>query len=68
VRKDVVLDMVFNLGLTRFHRFKKTIAAIKTKDWGKAAREMLTSQWANQVGRRARELAAMMNRGKYAAD
>jgi lysozyme len=65
VRKDVVLDMVFNLGLTRFRRFKKTIAAIMAKDWEKAAREMLNSQWAKQVGRRARELAAMMNRGKY---
>jgi lysozyme len=68
VRKDVVLDMVFNLGLTRFRRFKKAIAAIKAKDWEKAAREMLNSQWAKQVGRRARELAAMMNRGKYEVD
>jgi hypothetical protein len=29
---------------------------------------MLNSQWAKQVGRRARELAAMMNRGKYEVD
>lgn len=64
-RKDVVLDMVFNLGLPRFRRFKKTIAAIKAKDWEAAAREMLDSRWAKQVGRRARELAAMMKRGTY---
>jgi lysozyme len=66
-RKDVVLNMVFNLGLSRFRRFRKTIAAIKARDWERAAREMLASLWARQVGRRARELAAMMRRGRYEA-
>ncbi len=65
VRKDVVLNMVFNLGLQRFRGFRKAIAAIKAKDWDEAARQMLDSRWARQVGRRARELAAMMRRGKY---
>ncbi|MFQ5540210.1 MAG: glycoside hydrolase family protein [Candidatus Binatia bacterium] len=65
VRKDVVLNMVFNLGLQRFRVFRKAIAAIKAKDWDEAARQMLDSRWARQVGRRARELAAMMRRGKY---
>ncbi len=65
VRKDVVLNMVFNLGLQRFRGFRKAIAAIKAQDWDEAARQMLDSQWASQVGRRARELAAMMRRGKY---
>jgi len=65
VRKDVVLDMVFNLGLSGFRRFEKTIAAIRAGDWENAAREMLSSRWASQVGKRATELAAMMERGKY---
>ena len=65
VRKDVVLNMVFNLGLQRFRGFRKAIAAIKAQDWDEAARQMLDSQWASQVGRRARELAAMMRQGKY---
>jgi lysozyme len=64
-RKDVVLNMVFNLGLARFRRFEKTIASIRAGDWENAAREMLKSRWANQVGKRATELAAMMERGKY---
>jgi lysozyme len=66
-RRDVVLNMVFNLGLSRFRRFRKVIAAIKARDWEQAAREMLASLWARQVGRRARELAEMMRRGKYEA-
>lgn len=65
VRKNVVLNMVFNLGLPRFRGFTKTITAIEAKDWERAAREMLESRWAKQVGRRAQELAAMMKEGKY---
>ncbi len=62
-RKDVVINMVFNLGLGRFKRFKKTIAAIEVLNWDLAAKEMLKSKWAKQVGRRATELARMMRSG-----
>lgn len=65
VRKNVVLSMVFNIGLPRFRQFKKTIATIKARDWEKAASEMLDSRWAKQVGRGARELVAMMKSGKH---
>jgi lysozyme len=65
VRKNVVLNMVFNLGLPRYRQFKKAIAAIRAKRWDEAAKQMLDSRWARQVGRRARELASMMKSGKY---
>ncbi len=64
VRQNVVLNMVFNLGLLRFLGFEKTIKAIKDKNWDMAAREMLDSKWAVQVGNRAKELAKMMKTGK----
>ena len=63
VRQNVLIDMVFNLGITRFKRFKKLIAAIEVQDWDRAAKEMLDSKWAKQVGRRATELARMMRDG-----
>ncbi len=65
VRKNVVLNMVFNLGLPRFRQFKKAIAAIRANRWDEAAKQMLDSRWARQVGRRARELASMIKSGKY---
>ena len=65
VRQNVVLNMVFDLGLPRFRQFKKAIAAIRAKRWDEAVKQMLDSRWARQVGRRARELAAMMKSGKY---
>ena len=65
VRKNVVSKMVFNKGLPRFRQFRKAIAAIKANQWDEAAKQMLESRWARQVGRRARELARMMKSGKY---
>ena len=64
-RQNVVIEMVFNLGWPRFSKFKKTIQAIKDKDYDKAADEMLDSKWAEQVGRRAENLAKQMRTGKY---
>jgi lysozyme len=63
-RKDVIHNMVFNLGLTGFMKFKRTIAAIESGDYEAAAKHMLQSAWAKQVGRRSTELAEMMRTGK----
>ena len=67
-RKDVVLSMIFNLGLAGFLEFKKTIAAIRVGDYATAAREMLDSKWARQIGERAVRLASMMRTGEYHRD
>ena len=42
--KDVVTEMVFQLGPTGFKKFKKTIAAIEEGDYEKAADELEDSQ------------------------
>lgn len=63
VRQGVVTDMVFNLGISRFSAFKKTIAAIESGNYRVAAKEMLDSLWAKQVGNRARVLAKQMEQG-----
>ena len=60
VRKRVIVNMVFNMGLPTFLEFRMTIAAIKCKDWSGAADEMVNSKWYVQVGDRARRLVAMM--------
>jgi len=64
-RRDVVTNMVFNLGMTGFTKFKKTIAAIEDGDFDKAAEEMVDSRWASQVGYRAYELADQMKLGAW---
>lgn len=65
-RKDVVLSMLFNLGLDGFKGFRGMIAALQKKDYDRAASEMMNSVWASQVKRRAVELADMMKTGEYA--
>jgi lysozyme len=59
------VNMIFNLGISRFKGFKKMIAAIVVGNFERAAEEMLNSKWADQVGPRARELARMMRMGSY---
>ncbi len=60
VRQRVVVDMVFNLGIAGFARFKKTIGYIEAGKFKEAATEMLDSKWAQQVGVRAKRLSKMM--------
>ena len=59
-RQRVLVDMVFNLGISRFMQFQNTIAAIESGDYETAASEMLDSRWSNQVGNRAKTLSRMM--------
>jgi lysozyme len=60
VRQRVLVDMVFNLGISRFMQFQNAISAIESGDYDKAAEEMLDSRWAKQVGQRAHRLANAM--------
>lgn len=63
VRKDVLIEMVFNLGYSRLSGFKKMFAALERKDYDEAANQMLDSKWARDVGERARTLAYFMRIG-----
>lgn len=65
VRRDVITMMIFNLGINRFKKFEKMIAAVADARYELAAIEMMDSLWARQVGNRAVELANMMSSGKY---
>jgi len=63
LRRSVLIEMVFNLGIDRFLGFHRMLAAVKAKDWTAAANEMLASRWAQQVGGRANRLARIMESG-----
>lgn len=63
VRQNVVISMIFNIGLPRFKSFKRMMAALDVSDYELAADEMLDSKWARQVGNRAVELSDMMRVG-----
>ena len=62
-RQDVIVEMFFNLGLTRFKNFKKTIGYINQANHSAAADEMLDSKWADMVGQRAITLSNKFRAG-----
>lgn len=64
VRQRAVVDLCFNMGLPRLKGFTKMLAAIGRQEWGVAARELLDSHYAEQVGKRARTLARMLETGQ----
>ena len=59
----VLINMCFNMGIDRLLGFQRMIVAIIAERWDEAAREMLDSTWAHQVGARADRLARMMETG-----
>lgn len=64
-RQDVIVSMVFQLGLNGTLRFKKMIAAIEAEDYQEAAEQMKDSRWHIQTPERCEELAEMMATGEY---
>ncbi|MFW6015042.1 MAG: glycoside hydrolase family protein [bacterium] len=64
VRRKVIIDMAFNLGLDGLLKFKNMISAIKDGDYYRASKEMKDSLWYKQVGVRGKRLVKMMRSGK----
>ena len=64
-RFGVLVNMTFNLGISGLLGFSNTLADVERGDWASAARRMLQSKWAGQVGRRAHELAKQMETGQW---
>lgn len=65
VRKDVLINMAFNIGVSGLMKFKNMLYFLGKGDHESAATEMLDSHWSRQVHGRANELAGQMRTGKY---
>lgn len=64
-RYAAVLMMAFNMGTPKLATFRKMLAALKAKDYDRAADEMLDSTWRTQVKGRALRLARQMRSGEW---
>lgn len=62
-RQRVLANMAFNLGISRLLGFKNALTLMKIAKYEDAAKEMLDSNWARQVGPRAIRLAKIMRDG-----
>ena len=59
--QNVVISMCYQLGLSGFSQFKKTIYYLETEQYEEASMEMLDSLWAKQTPNRARELSELIS-------
>ena len=58
--KEILVNMMFNMGLTRLSKFKKHNAALISGDWKTAAVEGRDSRWYKQVTNRAERLMSRL--------
>lgn len=63
VRQNVLLNMAFQMGLTKLMKFVEMMAALKAGDYAEASTQMLNSEWANETPERANRLAVQMKNG-----
>jgi len=64
-RKDALLNLAFNMGVPRLATFVKALDFMSQRKYTEAADEFLRSRWADQVGNRATEIAAMIRTNEY---
>lgn len=66
VRKDIMVELCYNMGLPTLNKFHKMKVALEKRDYKEAAKELLDSLWAKQVGKhRSSTLAQRLITGKY---
>jgi lysozyme len=66
VRKEVLVELVFNMGIARVLKFKRMIAALQDHDYTNAVEELQDSLWAKQVQpARVKDLSYRLLHGKY---
>ena len=58
--KEVIVEMVFQLGKGGVSKFKKMWEALAKEDYAEAANQMLDSRWHKQTKSRAESLATIM--------
>lgn len=56
-RQNALVNMCFNLGISRLCKFERMLGALRDGDWETAWAEALGSKWAEQVGDRAMRIA-----------
>jgi|TARA_X000001388_G_scaffold76453_1_gene73857 lysozyme len=59
--KNIVTEMVFQLGTQGVRNFKNMISALEARDYQRASAEMLDSRWNAQTPNRCQSLAKIMS-------
>jgi len=63
-QKGVIIELIFNMGLSSLLSFKKMLSALQNGDFETAGAELLNSRYHKQVGSRCETLANILKTGK----
>lgn len=63
VRRDALVNMAFQLGVTGLLKFKRTLNYVQQNFWQSAAESALASKWAEQVPGRALRVSGQLSTG-----
>ena len=64
IAKQVIIEIVFQLGIGGVGKFKKMWSALDSEDYGEASFQMMDSLWAKQTPNRAEKLSQKMRSAK----
>ena len=59
--KEIITEMVYQLGVTGVRRFLKTLLHLENRDYKNASLEMLDSAWRKQTPKRCEKLSKLMS-------
>jgi lysozyme len=65
VRQGALTNMAFNLGFAGLEKFPDFLSAMAKGQWQEASVRMLNSEWATQVGDRAKRLSQQILTGNW---
>ncbi len=65
VRRAACHDLAFNLGETKLRGFHQTLDAIRRSDWETASKQLLASEYAKELPKRAQRNALMLLKGEW---
>ena len=64
IAREVIIELVFNIGMPRTKKFVKMLSALDREDYGEAAFQIMDSLYARQVPNRANAIATKMRSAK----
>lgn len=64
-RQYALIDLDFNMGWRKLAQFKKMLSAFGAGNYKTAAEELLNSKYAEQVGKRAKRIAHLIETGEW---
>lgn len=62
--QDALIEMAYQLGLTKMKGFSQTLRYIEVEDYSSAVRNLKNSRWAQQTPRRVNNLIKRLQRAK----